>query len=209
MVKQWGSIEKDATKQWEASSKPSGWKGEIFYCLSSEKWSCTLTNQQRFLCGVGEINKNLQPHCFRSVTKDAGLPRLTRARQRAALTFLAQEMCFLLLQWVLLTQDPTGVYQERFTDSNTSRHPRDRDWSMGIQEGMPCEVQMEPRKPGSFTLPSFSLLLTEGSLRSPRQGHSYKTWVFCALVHCQEEPLCFDYFMGPMQYFCLCFLRFL
>ena len=98
-------------------------------------------------------------------------------------------MCFLLLQWVLLTQDPTGVYQEEFTNNNVSRHPRDQDLSMRVQKWVPHKVQMEPRKPGSFTLfpfPCFSQRVVwevQGRGILATRG-SFVPWSFAREIHC-------------------------
>lgn len=140
-----------------------------------------------------------------------GSQRLTRALgKKRALTFLAWEMCFLFLRCTLLIQSPTGVYRKKFTCNKGSWHPGDWDWSLKVQKQMYC---LSPNGVhGSWAiLPCFlfSLLPTEGNLRNSRQWHSFNTWVFGAQIHCQEVPLCFDYLMGPMQFFCLCLLRFL
>lgn len=68
-------------------------------------------------------NKNLQLYCLCSVTEDAGLPKINKGPRKSSSHLLGSRNMFLLLQCVLLIQDPTGVYQEKFTDNKGNRHP--------------------------------------------------------------------------------------
>ena len=177
-----------------SSSKTSRWKGEVLYCLSSEKWSCTLTWQQHCLCGVGERNESL--YCIFSVPKDAGLPGLTRALEKSSSHLLGSGNVLSPSTVGLIDTGPNRCLPGRIHQQQHKWAPQRLRLKCESSKAKAYGAHMEPWKPGSFTLLSFSLLLTEGSLRSPRQGHPCNVWVFCALVLCQGDPLCFDYFMG-------------